>query len=94
MYITINDVIGEKRIDLSYPICSNKEALEGPRSKEIAVIAMLSDNGSIEYTKTSYNHRFYFTRQEKLILSKTFASRALLSILERMIELTQFANDE
>ena len=35
MYITINDVIGEKRIDLSYPIRSNKE---------VAVITMLSDN--------------------------------------------------
>ena len=35
MYITINDVIGEKRIDLSYPIRSNKK---------IAVVSMLSDN--------------------------------------------------
>ena len=34
MYITINDVIGEKRIDLSYPI----------KGKEIAVISMLSNN--------------------------------------------------
>ena len=35
MYITINDIIGEKRIDLSYPI--------HPR-KDTAVISMLSDN--------------------------------------------------
>ena len=35
MYIKINDVKGEKRIDLSYPIHSGKEA---------AVIRMLSDN--------------------------------------------------
>ena len=35
MYITINDVIGSKRIDLSYPIHSNKK---------IAVVSMLSDN--------------------------------------------------
>ena len=34
MYITINDIIGEKRIDLSYPI-------EG---KDIAVVSMLRDN--------------------------------------------------
>ena len=34
MYITINNVIGEKRIDLSYPI----------KGREIAVISMLSDN--------------------------------------------------
>ena len=35
MYITINDIIGEARIDLSYPI--------RPR-KEISVVSMLSDN--------------------------------------------------
>ena len=53
MYITINDVIGGKRIDLSYPI-KGKEVPEGPRSAEIAVVSMLSTNvqywlqGSIE----------------------------------------------
>ena len=35
MYITINDVIGEKRIDLSYPIRSGKK---------IAVVSMFSNN--------------------------------------------------
>ena len=35
MYITINDVIGEKRIDLSYPICSGRK---------IAVVSMFSNN--------------------------------------------------
>ena len=35
MYITINDIKGEKRIDLSYPMHSGKE---------ITVIRMLSDN--------------------------------------------------
>ena len=35
MYITINNIEGEKRIDLSYSIHSGKE---------IAVIRMLSDN--------------------------------------------------
>ena len=39
MYITINDVIGSKRIDLSYPISSGKEA-----PMEMAVVIMLSDN--------------------------------------------------
>ena len=38
MYITINDVIGEKTIDLSYPI--------HPR-KEIAVVSMHSNNSQI-----------------------------------------------
>ena len=43
MYITINDIIGEKRIGLSYPI-KGKEALEGTHSTEIAGVSMLSDN--------------------------------------------------
>ena len=43
MYITINDIIGEKRIDLSYPIRSGKEAL-GPHTAEIAVVSMFSNN--------------------------------------------------
>ena len=44
MYITINDIIGETRIDLSYPI----------KGKDIAVVSMFSNNfqywlqGSIE----------------------------------------------
>ena len=35
MYITINDIIGEKTIVLSYPICSGRK---------IAVVSMLSNN--------------------------------------------------
>ena len=42
MYITINNVIGEKTIDLSYPIRS---------SKEVAVITMLSDNAQYKIIK-------------------------------------------
>ena len=43
MYITINDVIGEKTIDLSYPIY---------RKKEIAVVSMLSNNSQILLQKS------------------------------------------
>ena len=46
MYITINDIKGEKRFDLSYSIQnfdSSKDSL-GAHSVEIAVIRMLSDN--------------------------------------------------
>ena len=42
MYITINDVIGEKTIDLSYPIHSNIGW-----GKEIAVVSMHSNNAQI-----------------------------------------------
>ena len=45
MYRTINDVKGEKRIDLSYPIHSFRQR------KEMAVIAMLSDNIQYEIIK-------------------------------------------
>ena len=42
MYITINDVIDEKMIDLSYPIQSTTG-----RGKEIAVVSMHSSNSQI-----------------------------------------------
>ena len=42
MYITINDVKGEKTIDLSYPIHSTSG-----RGKEIAVVSMHSSNSQI-----------------------------------------------
>ena len=43
MYITINDVIGEKTIDLSYPIYPEKE---------IAVVSMFSNNSQILLKKS------------------------------------------
>ena len=44
MYITINNITGKKRIDLSYPNSSGGKAPEGPRSMKIMVVIMLSDN--------------------------------------------------
>ena len=46
MYITIDDIIGEKTIDLSYPI-QNFDF-----SKEVAVISMFSDNIQYKVTET------------------------------------------
>ena len=43
MYITINDIIGKKMIDLSYPIYPEKE---------IAVVSMLSNNSQILLQKS------------------------------------------
>ena len=45
MYITINDVIGEKTIDLSYPIHSTTR--QGEARKEIAVVSMHVSNSQI-----------------------------------------------
>ena len=65
MYITINDIKGEKRIDLSYSIDSDKE---------IAVIIMLSDNIQCKVLKLrSVMHPI--SDRKKMILSGTYASR-------------------
>ena len=41
MYIAITDIIGEKRIDLDYPI----------RGKEVAVVSVFSDNIQYKFTE-------------------------------------------
>ena len=84
MYITINDIKGEKRIDLSYPI--------HPR-KEIADIIMLSDN--IQYNILKLRSVMDpISDTKKLIPSETYAGRKLLSMLEGMVELNKFLVDD
>ena len=100
MYITISDVIGEKRIDLSYPI-KGKEAPEGAlwsldparRSADIAVVSMLSNNvqywlqGSIEVLlKTG----------KKIVLNKgVYTDKELNSLIgmELRSQMLDFHND-
>ena len=84
MYITINDIKGEKRIGLSYSINSDKE---------IAVIIMLSDN--IQYKVLKFRSVMDpISDRKKMILSGIYASRQLLSMLEGIIELNQFEIDD
>ena len=78
MYITINNIKGEKRIDLSYSI-QNFDS-----DKEIAVIIMLSDNIQYNILKLC---SVMDSDRKKMILSGTYASRQLLSMLEGIIEL-------
>ena len=87
MYITINNIKGEKRIDLSYSI-QNFDS-----GKEIAVIRMLSDNVKYEILKL---HAVMdpISDSKKLIPKGTYASRKLLSMLEGIIELNQFEVDD
>ena len=82
MYITINNIKGEKRIDLSYSIDSDKE---------ITVIIMLSNN--IQY-KVLKLRSVMDSDSKKLIPSGTYASRQLLSILEGMVEPNKFLVDD
>ena len=84
MYIRINDIKGEKRIDLSYPI--------HPR-KEIAVVIMLTDN--IQYNILKLRAVIDpNSNTNKLIPSRTFAGRELLSMLDGMVELNKFLVDD
>ena len=84
MYITINDIKGEKRIDLSYSSDSYKE---------IAVIIMLSDN--IKYNILKFRSVMDpISDRKKMTSSGSYASRELISMLEGIIELNQFEFDD
>ena len=73
MYITINNIKGEKRIDLSYSI-QNFDS-----DKEITVIRMLSDNVKYEILKLRAVMD-PISDVKKTIPSGTYASRELLSM--------------
>ena len=88
MYITINNIKGEKRIDLSYSIKNfDSTARRGEASKEIAVIRMLSDN--VQYQILTLRAVMDPISNAKKMIS-TYAGRKLLSMLEGMVELDQF----
>ena len=87
MYITINNIKGEKRIDLSYSI-QNFDL-----DKEIAVIRMLSDNVKYEILKLRAVMD-PISNAKKTIPSGTYAIRELLSMLEGIVELNQFEVDD
>ena len=87
MYITINNIKSEKKIDLSYSI-QNFDS-----GKEIAVIRMLSDNVKYEILKLCAVMD-PISDTKKMIPSGTYAGRELLSIVEGMVELNQFEVDD
>ena len=87
MYITINNIKGEKRIDLSYSI-QNFDS-----DKEIAVIRMLSDNVKYEILKLR-SVMDPISDPKKLIPSGSYAGRELISMLEGIVECKQFEIDD
>ena len=87
MHININNIEGEKRIDLSYSI-ENFDS-----SMEIAVIRMLSINVKHEILKLRAVMD-PISDTKKMIPSGTYAGRELLSIVEGMVELKQFVVDD
>ena len=87
MYITINNIKGEKRIDLSYST-QNFDS-----DKEIAVMRMLSDNVKYEILKLRAVMD-PISDAKKTIPRGTYASRELISMLEGIVELNQFEIDD
>ena len=87
MYITINNIKGEKRIDLSYSIQNFDPG------KEITVIRMLSDNVKYEILKLRAVID-PISNAKKMIPSGTYAGRELISMLEGIVELNQFVVDD
>ena len=84
MYITINDIIGEKRIDLSYPIRSDKE---------IAVVSMLSNN--VQY-QLQGSTEVLLKIGKKIVLNKgVYTDRKLNSLigLELKSQMLDSCND-
>ena len=87
MYITITNIKGEKRIDLSYSI-QNFDS-----DKEITVIRMLSDNVKYEILKLRAV-MYHISDAKKTIPSGTYTGRELISMLEGIIKLNQFEVDD
>ena len=87
MYIMINNIKGEKRIDLSYST-QNFDS-----DKEIAVIRMLSDNVKYEILKL---HLVMdpISDAKKMIPKGAYAGRELISMLEEIVKLNQFEVDD
>ena len=86
MYITINNIKGEKRIDLSYSI-QNFDS-----DKEMAVIRMLSDNVKYEILKVCAVMD-PISDTKKMIPKGAYAGRELISMPEGIVELNQFEVD-
>ena len=85
MFITINDIIGEKTINLSYPI-RNFDS-----SKEIIVVSMFSD--SIQYEIMKPLGLKLVDGSEKQILNITYTIREINALVERKLLLKDLSNN-
>ena len=82
MYITINNIICEKRIDLSFPIKNFNS------SKGVAVVGLFSNNILYELTKNWTLNCGLSSSKE--ITAVTYRRRELIDLVEGKIELIQF----
>ena len=88
MYITVDNIVGEKTIYLSYPI----QNLDG--SKEIAVIETFADNVMYEITAPlKLTLSAGEEKAEKLIPRREYTSRELNAFLAGNVILTPLSKD-
>ena len=90
MYVTINDIIGEITIDLTYSIDSTT-GQGASASAEIAVISMISDNTQYEI-KEPLDLKL-MGNNEKWIPNGTYTMRELSAFVERKMILTNLDRD-
>ena len=88
MYIVVNNIDGEKTIDLSYPIKQLRNEDGGKKlnnenggAAEIAVVSLFSDN-------VQYKFENKLSVEDKMIEAKTYTRRELLDHMEGNIEMT------
>ena len=82
MYITITDIIGEKRIDLAYPIWG----------KEVTTVTMFRDN--IQYQIKEPSKVLLIMNKEKQLPKRVFTSRELNAFVARKIITTSLDTKE
>ena len=90
MYITINDIIGEKTIDLTYSIDSTT-GWGASATTEITVISMTSDNTQYEIKEPL--DLILMGNDEKQIPNGTYTMRELSTFVERKMILTNLDRD-
>ena len=84
MYITIINIVGEKRIDLAYSINNS--------NKEVTVVGLFSDNIQYEFREPWMVE--LGESRNKGITTGTYTRRKLIDIVEEKIEMTQSDNEE
>ena len=88
MYATVENIVDEKTINLSYPI----QNLDG--SKEIAVIEIFADNVTYEITvPMKLTLSAGVGKADKLIPRREYTSRELNAFLAGNVTLTPLSND-
>ena len=91
MYITINDIKGEKTIDLSYPI--NSTTGRGKARKEITVVSMHSNNAQLLLHRSI---EVLLKMGKKIVLNKgVYMDKELNSLIgmELKSQMLDFRND-